>query len=214
MYKGFIFDLDGVIVDTAHYHYWAWKKAANGLGFDLTLEQNEALKGVSRVDSLKKILDWAGVDISEQQFEETLVVKNTDYLSKVQSMTPDEILPGVVDFLEAAKSLGISLALGSASKNAPLILERVGLTTYFTVVVDGNIVTKAKPDPEVFLEAAKGLGLQPHECVVFEDSVAGIKAAKSARSLAVGIGSPDVLAEADIVFSGFDTFGVEHILSK
>lgn len=214
MYKGFIFDLDGVIVDTAHYHYWAWKKAANSLGFDLTVEQNEELKGVSRVDSLKKILDWAGVELTEEQFEETLVNKNSDYLTKVKSMTPDEILPGVVDFLNDAKAKGIDLALGSASKNAPLILERVGLNTYFSIVVDGNVVTKAKPDPEVFLEAAKGLGLKPQECVVFEDSLAGIEAAKSAESLAVGIGNPEILNEADVVFSGFDSFTVEHILTK
>lgn len=212
MYKGFIFDLDGVIVDTAHYHYWAWKKAANRLGFDLTEEQNEELKGVSRVDSLKKILHWAGVDISEQQFEETLVTKNADYLSKVEAMTADEILPGVVNFLDTAKAKGISLALGSASKNAPLILKRVGLYNYFSVIVDGNVVTKAKPDPEVFLEAAKGLYLNPGNCVVFEDSVAGIKAAKAAGSLAVGIGRSEILNEADMVFSGFDNLTIEDIL--
>lgn len=201
--KGYIFDLDGVIVDTAKFHYIAWKKIGEEFGFSLTHELNEQLKGVSRVDSLQKILNWAGVTVSQEKFDELATRKNEDYLSYVAQMDENDILPGVKSFLEEARRNGKKIALGSASKNARLILEKTGIISLFDEIVDGNDVTKAKPNPEVFLIAAQKLGVKNEECVVFEDSEAGIQAAKTAGMKAIGIGSPDVLTQADEVFADF-----------
>lgn len=201
--KGYIFDLDGVIVDTAKFHYIAWKKIGEEFGFSLTHELNEQLKGVSRVDSLQKILNWAGVTVSQEKFDELATRKNEDYLSYVAQMDENDILPGVKSFLEEARRNGKKIALGSASKNARLILEKTGIISLFDEIVDGNDVTKAKPDPEVFLIAAQKLGVKNEECLVFEDSEAGIQAAKTAGMKAIGIGSHDVLTQADEVFADF-----------
>lgn len=201
--KGYIFDLDGVIVDTAKFHYIAWKKIGEEFGFSLTHKLNEQLKGVSRVDSLQKILNWAGVTVSQEKFDELATRKNEDYLSYVAQMDENDILPGVKSFLEEARRNGKKIALGSASKNARLILEKTGIISLFDEIVDGNDVTKAKPDPEVFLIAAQKLGVKNEECVVFEDSEAGIQAAKTAGMKAIGIGSHDVLTQADEVFADF-----------
>ena len=201
--KGYIFDLDGVIVDTAKYHFLSWKKIGNEFDFELTHELNEQLKGVSRTDSLKKILNWAGVSVSAEKFEELATRKNADYLLYVEKMEENEVLPGVKSFIEKAKKENIKIALGSASKNARLILEKIGLISYFDAIIDGNDVSKAKPDPEVFILAAQKLGIPNENCVVFEDAEAGIQAAKSAGMKAIGIGSPDILKQADSVFSDF-----------
>ncbi len=209
--KGFIFDLDGVIVDTAHFHYLAWRKTAAELGFELTPELNEQLKGVSRIDSLQRILDWAGVSISDEEFNKMTAEKNIDYLSHVNQMTAADILPGVEAFLNKLIDQGYPVALGSASKNAPAILAKVGLLHKFETIVDGNSVTKAKPDPEVFLVGAEQLGVAPTDCIVFEDSVAGVTAANAAGMISVGIGKPEVLGHADFVFSNFTTFQPDFI---
>lgn len=201
--KGFIFDLDGVIVDTAHFHFLAWKKTAAELGYTLTKERNEQLKGVSRIRSLEKILEWAGVTISKERFDHLTSDKNIDYLSHVNAMTPDDVLPGVLEFIAKLKQQGYKVALGSASKNARRILEKVGLSDTFDTIVDGTNVTAAKPDPEVFLVGAVQLGVQPMDCVVFEDSAAGITAAKAGGMLAVGIGSESHLGHADFVYPNF-----------
>ncbi len=206
MSKGFIFDLDGVIVDTAHFHFLAWRKTAAELGFELTETLNEQLKGVSRIDSLQKILDWAGVSISEETFDRMTAEKNIDYLTHVNQMGHDDILPSVEDFLKKVKTLGHPIALGSASKNAPAILAKVGLLHIFDTIVDGNSVSKAKPDPEVFLIGARQLGVLPENCIVFEDSVAGVAAANAAGMTSVGIGSEDVLDHADFIFKDFTEF--------
>jgi beta-phosphoglucomutase len=211
--KGFIFDLDGVIVDTAHFHFKAWKKTADEIGFNLTEELNEKLKGVSRVASLQKILEWADVSISQEQFEKITYEKNEDYLNYVRKMTKADILPGVYDFIENLKQRGYPIGLGSASKNAMHILERVELLKMFDVIVDGNSVTKAKPDPEVFLNAAKLLNIQPQDCIVFEDSEAGIQAANIAKMTSIGIGNPTILFEAKYCFKDFTEINSE-ILSK
>ncbi|QDO93551.1 beta-phosphoglucomutase [Formosa sediminum] len=215
--KGFIFDLDGVIVDTAKYHFLAWKNLANSLGFDFTETQNEQLKGVSRVESLKKILAWGETTVSDEKFQDLMALKNTEYLEYINKMNNSEILPDVprvLDYL-IAKNQGVSL--GSASKNARVILEKVNLLNKFKTIVDGNDVTKAKPDPEVFLNAAKSLNINPEDCVVFEDSVAGVQAANTANMISIGIGSKDVLHEADYVFNDFteisDAF-VEALITK
>ena len=204
--KGFIFDLDGVIVDTAHFHYKAWKKVAAELGFELTQELNEQLKGVSRIGSLQIILDWAETSIPQDKFDLLTSEKNKDYLSHVEGMTESDILPGVYDFVSRVKSKGYPVALGSASKNAHKILEKVGLLYLFDTIVDGNSVSKAKPDPEVFLAAAKQLDISPTDCIVFEDSVAGVTAANAANMVSVGIGEKEVLGHADFVFKDFTEF--------
>lgn len=209
--KGFIFDLDGVIVDTAHFHFKAWSKTADELGFNLTEALNEELKGVSRIDSLKKILDWANVSISQEQFNLMTFEKNEDYLSYVKQMTKDDVLPGVDSILRNLKHLGFPIALGSASKNAKHILERVGLFDIFDAIVDGNNVTKAKPDPEVFLIAAQLLNVNPKDCIVFEDSVAGIQAANRSDMTSIGIGDASILFEADYCFKNFTQINTKFL---
>ena len=196
----FIFDLDGVIVDTAKYHYAAWRKLANSLGFDFTEAQNEELKGVSRVNSLEIILKIGNIDLSEDEKKSLLIEKNNEYLDYVNKMTSDEILPGVIDILDFLDQNNIKYALGSASKNAPMILKKVGLINRFTALVDGNDVTKAKPNPEVFLIGAKKLCMNPENCVVVEDAIAGIQAANAANMTSIGIGNEKVLAGSDYIF--------------
>lgn len=211
MKKAFIFDLDGVIVDTAKYHFLAWKKLANSLGVDFSEEQNEQLKGVSRVRSLEKILAWGGIELSEDKFMELMAKKNNDYLSYVDAMDESEILPDVMKILDFLKAEGYPIALGSASKNARTILQKVNLLKSFDSIVDGTNVTKAKPDPEVFLNAAESLDTQPNDCVVFEDSVAGVQAANIAGMISIGIGDPEVLGEADFVFKDFTEISIEFM---
>lgn len=201
--KGFIFDLDGVIVDTAKYHFLAWKTLAEGIGVEFTEIQNEQLKGVSRQKSLEKILEWGDKTLSEQDFDRLMRLKNEDYLSHIEHMKADEILddvPKVLDFLISKQQ---PLALGSASKNAHTILEKVHLLEKFEAIVDGNGVTIGKPNPEVFLNAAKLLKVNPSDCIVFEDAIAGIQAANAADMISIGIGNASVLNEADYVFKDF-----------
>ncbi len=209
--KGVIFDLDGVIVDTAKFHYLAWRKLANDLGFDITETQNEELKGVSRVKSLEIILDWGGVTLSEDEFMEQMAMKNDNYLAYISGMTKSDILPGVSEVIDYLKENNIPIALGSASKNARNILEKVGLYQGFDAIVDGNDVSKAKPNPEVFLIAANQLNVAPENCVVFEDSVAGIQAANLAEMTSIGIGEKSVLNEADHVFTDFTEIKIDFI---
>ncbi|KKX48965.1 MULTISPECIES: beta-phosphoglucomutase [Sphingobacterium] len=187
--KGVIFDLDGVLVDTAVFHFQAWKRLAQELGFDFTEIENEQLKGVSRIASLEKILNWAGVDASESEKIEMAERKNRWYLDLVEQMKADEILPGSLELLHWLKKNGYQVALGSASKNAPLILEKTGMISFFDVLVDGNSVSLSKPNPEVFLKAARDLKLLPEVCLVFEDAQAGVDAARAAGMSVIGIGS-------------------------
>ena len=203
-FKGLIFDLDGVLVDTAKYHFIAWQALAAELGISFTEEDNERLKGVSRVRSLEIILEIGGKSLPQPDFEAALVKKNEHYLEYIDGLTPDEILPGVQSFLNEAKAAGIPMALGSASKNAPRILDKLNLTPYFQAIVDGNAVSAAKPNPEVFLKGAAALEIPPGECVVFEDAQAGIDAANNGGMIAVGIGHPDVLKNAVLNLKGFE----------
>jgi len=165
--KAIIFDLDGVIVDTAKFHYLAWRKMANDLGFDITLEQNEQLKGVSRVHSLRQILGWGNKTVTEIEFEQLMESKNEDYLARIAHMNEEDLLPGVKKILDFLSENKIPYALGSASKNARPILKGLKIEQRFKGIVDGNDVTKAKPDPEVFLIAAEKLGVPPQDYVVF-----------------------------------------------
>lgn len=209
--KGFIFDLDGVIVDTAKFHFLAWQKLANSFGFDITEAQNEQLKGVSRVKSLEKILSWGEVELSQDEFMEQMAIKNDNYLSYISTMTKKDILNGVDRIIEFLLDHKIPIALGSASKNARSILEKTDLIRKFDAVIDGNDVTKAKPNPEVFLIAAEKLQIAPENCIVFEDSVAGVQAANIAGMTSIGIGDKTILHEADYVFVDFTEIEIEFI---
>ena len=208
-----IFDLDGVVVDTAKYHYIAWKEMAAELGFDFAEKDNELLKGVSRMRSLDILLEIGKISKSEEEKIELAARKNERYLEYVRQMTEEEILPGVTRFLDDLRSNGLFIALGSASKNAPLILELIHLKEKFDVVVDGNSVSKAKPDPEVFLRCAELLKVEPKECLVFEDAQAGIEAALNGGMHVIGVGSPDDLSFADHFIPGFKKLDYE-LLSK
>ncbi|WP_400076432.1 beta-phosphoglucomutase [Winogradskyella sp. R77965] len=209
--KGFIFDLDGVIVDTAKYHFLAWQRLAKSLDIDFTEEENEQLKGVSRVKSLEKILSWGNKTISQELFNELMGKKNEEYLSYIAEMDETEILPDVPRVLDSLIEKEQPISLGSASKNARVILERVDLKKHFDAIVDGNDVSKAKPDPEVFLIAAKLLNRKPEDCIVFEDSVAGVEAANVANMISIGIGSESVLGHAKYVFKDFTEISEEFI---
>jgi beta-phosphoglucomutase len=204
-----IFDLDGVIVDTAKYHFLAWKRLADQLGINFTEEDNERLKGVSRMASLEIILELGKMDPGEKKKLEYATLKNEWYIELISKMTPDEILPGSIQFISEVKTAGIKTAIGSASKNTPMILERVGIQHLFDAVADGNNISKAKPDPEVFLKAAELLNTDPAQCVVFEDAVAGVEAAINAGMRCVGIGSPQVLKKAGLVVSGLNKMNLE-----
>lgn len=210
--KAFIFDLDGVIVDTAKYHFLAWQKLANTLGIEFTHEHNEQLKGVSRVRSLEIILDLGKVEASDAQKNEWLIQKNEDYLSYINTMNESEILPDVIRVLEFLKAQQQPIVLGSASKNARPILEKVNILHYFDAIVDGNDVSNAKPDPEVFLVGAQKVDQPNDNAIVFEDSVAGIEAANIAEMTSVGIGEKNVLNEADFVFENFTKMSNEFLM--
>lgn len=207
----FIFDLDGVIVDTAKYHFHAWKKLADELGISFTEEDNENFKGVSRRRCLEILLEMGNIEMTKEEFEDCLYRKNEDYLSYVRKMTKDEILPDVPRILNYLKENNVPIALGSASKNAVPILETVGLTSYFLTVVDGTKVTKAKPDPEVFLRAAENIGCAKEDCIVIEDAKAGIEAALNAGMRTIGIGDAKVLGAAHYVFADFTEISTEFV---
>lgn len=205
--KAFIFDLDGVIVDTAKYHFIAWQKIATQLGIEFTLEHNEQLKGVSRVRSLELILELGKVTATQEDKNKWLIQKNENYLSYLVDMDESELLPGILPILKYLKENNQKIALGSASKNARPILEKTGILPYFDAIVDGNDVSNAKPDPEVFLQAAKLLGISNENSIVFEDSVAGIQAANTAKMTSIGIGEKEILFEADFIFEDFTHIG-------
>ncbi|MGB0836866.1 MAG: beta-phosphoglucomutase [Flavobacteriaceae bacterium] len=206
---GVIFDLDGVIVDTAKYHFIAWQETARQLGYDFTEQDNEQLKGVSRVRSLELILDLAGKQISQEEKDVLLVAKNDHYLKLISKMGQEEILPGISTLLHYLKDNGIPFSLGSASKNAKLILRSLDLLDLFDAIVDGNDVSNAKPDPEVFLVAAKALNMKPENCIVVEDAIAGVEAANAAGMISIGIGDAEHLAHANYVLSNTGELSVE-----
>ncbi|MGV0978301.1 beta-phosphoglucomutase [Empedobacter falsenii] len=210
--KAFIFDLDGVIVDTAKYHYLAWKKLANNLNIDFTHEHNELLKGVSRVRSLEIILGLGNVEASDEQKNEWLVQKNKEYLEYIDKMDDSEILPGVMKVLNFLKENNQPIILGSASKNARPILEKVNILNYFDDIVDGNDVSNAKPDPEVFIVGAKKANQTNENSIVFEDSVAGIEAANVAGMTSIGIGEASVLNEAKYNFNNFTEISEDFLV--
>ena len=211
-----IFDLDGVVVDTARYHYLAWAALARELGFEFTPVQGEATKGVSRMASLEIVLRAGGLEgrFSAAERERLAAEKNARYLRFVSQMTPAEVLPGVAAFLHDVRSRGVRTVLGSASKNAGTILDRCGLRPLFDAVVDGNEVSRAKPDPEVFLKGAAAVDAAPSVCVVFEDAAAGIEAASRAGMRSVGVGGGASLSAATMRLETFAGFTFEQLAMK
>ncbi len=211
--KACLFDLDGVVVDTAKYHYLAWKKIADDLGFNFSEHDNERLKGVSRMESLDILLEFGKIKVDHRTKEGLATIKNSLYVSYIQKMTPDEILPGVIRFLDELRRNVILIALGSASKNAVMILDKIDIAQKFDAVIDGNKVSKAKPDPEIFLKGAAELGIDPQNCLVFEDAQAGIDAARNGGMHIIGIGQPENLKSADFVIPGFAVINVAQLRS-
>jgi beta-phosphoglucomutase len=212
--RGFIFDLDGVLVDTAKFHFLAWKRLAReSFGFELTEALNEQFKGVNRVACMKLLCQWTGAELSPEDFTAMTDRKNGWYVEYVERMTPEDVLPGALEFVEKCRAAGLRLAIGSASKNCRLVLGRTGLGPLFDAVSDGTVVTRAKPDPEVFLTAAAMLGLSPSECVVFEDAQAGIDAAKAGGMKAVGISAPGALTGFDAVYRSLGEIDLQSLLA-
>lgn len=206
MIKACIFDLDGVLVDTAHYHFLAWKRLAKEFDYELTEEINEQLKGVSRMKSLEIVMKHANVSLEQQQAQALADRKNgwfTDYVHKMKS---EELYPGVKELFSTLRKDHIRIALASSSKNAKTIIDILGIQHEFEAVVDGNMITHSKPDPEIFLLAAKKLSLNPADCVVFEDAEAGVEAALAAGMKCVGVGSPAQLRKANLVVKSIEDF--------
>ncbi|MET3291114.1 UNVERIFIED_CONTAM: beta-phosphoglucomutase [Brevibacillus sp. OAP136] len=210
-YTAALFDLDGVIVDTANYHYLAWKTIADELGIDFSEKDNERLKGVSRMESLAILLEIGRLQCDEATKIALAEKKNKTYVTYIEQMDAGELLPGVRDYIVKLRRRDVKIALCSASKNAPLILQRMQVEDLFDAVIDGNKVEKAKPDPEVFLQGARTLGVEQQDCVVFEDAKAGVQAAKAAGMYVVGIGQEEHLREADIVVQRVDHAKLEKL---
>lgn len=206
MIKACIFDLDGVLVDTAHYHFLAWKRLAKEFDYELTEEINEELKGVSRMKSLEIVLKHANVSIENQRKEAMADRKNTWFTEYVHSMNPDELFPGVRELFDRLRKDRIKIALASSSKNAQTIIEILGIQNEFEAVVDGTMIVHSKPDPEIFLLAAKKLNLEPADCVVFEDAEAGVEAALAAGMKCVGVGNPAKLKKANRIVDAIQNF--------
>lgn len=216
MKKGFVFDLDGVITDTAKYHYIAWKELAAEIGIEIDLKFNEQLKGISRMDSLERILTLGNKNdaYTEVEKEALATKKNTHYVQLLQSLTPDDLLPGVKTFLDEAKAKNIPCAIASASKNAPFILDKLGVMQDFDTIVDPATLKKGKPDPEIFIQAALTLGIEPAEAVGFEDAQAGIDGIKAAGMYAVGVYSGEELHGADVIVEKLTDLNIDELLAK
>lgn len=199
MIQACIFDLDGVIVDTAHYHFLAWKRLANELGFDLTEEQNEKLKGISRIQSLDILLSIGEIEASSAEKLIMADRKNNWFVEYIEKMSPNEIFPGVKDILHDLRAKGLKTALASSSKNAKRVVNLLGIENEFDTLVDGTMIIHSKPHPEIFLLAAHRLQIAPGQCVVFEDAEAGVEAALAAGMKCIGVGSPQLLSKANKV---------------
>lgn len=207
-----IFDLDGVIVSTDHYHYEAWQELAimHNLSFDKTV--NQKLRGVSRAESLEVILKHNNKTVSEEVFDKMLTEKNEKYKSLLGNLSKADILPGVMDFIKSLKKLNIRIAIGSSSRNTPLILKKIGIETIFDEIVDGNQISKSKPDPEVFEKAAKRLNIANEKCIVIEDAEAGIIAAKACNMIAVGVSEHKL--EADLYLKTLENLTYNSLIEK
>jgi len=211
-----IFDLDGVITDTAEYHYLAWKDLADELNISFSRELNEQLKGISRMGSLEIILKSAG---KEQEYSELAKIelaerKNQLYQSLIAKITPADILPNIKQLITDIRAKGIRLGLASVSKNAFTVMEKLKLTDLFETIVDASTIKNGKPDPEIFLTAAQLLNVDPTACIGIEDAAAGVESIKRAGMYAIGIGSPAILAQADIVYTSTSELTLERIITN
>lgn len=206
--KAAIFDLDGVVVDTAKYHYLAWKRLAKQYGYDFTEKDNEKFKGVNRMRCMELLAEMAGLKLEQDEMIRLTDMKNSWYVGYISNMGRNEILPGFIEFITEIRDKGYRTALASASKNAGIVLDRLEIRKYFDAVVDGRDVQRSKPDPQVFEVAAQRLGLEPEGCVVFEDAQAGIDAAKAVNMTCIGIGDSRVLTGTDKVITGFTDTGL------
>jgi len=209
--KGCLFDMDGVIVDSAAHHFTAWRRLADELSIPFSEEDNHALKGLSRVDSLEHILRLGNLQVDELTKQKLMDQKNAWYLDLISGMRDNDILPGARELIEELVANDVRVGLGSSSKNAQLILDNVGLTPLFDVVVDGNHLTLSKPDPEVFLKGAAGLSLAPSDCVVFEDAPSGVAAGRTGGFFVVGVGHKDILGDADWVIPNLGGFTLQSL---
>ena len=210
MIKGLIFDLDGVIVDTAHYHYLSWREISRDLNIDFTIKDNENLKGVSRIDSLNYILKLGSLSFNTEEKNNLLDKKNNIYKHSISTLGKKNILKGVEKILSKAKEKKMLLAVGSSSKNAKMIVEKLNLTHLFQAVVDGTMVKKTKPDPEVFLKAAKKMNLKPSECIVFEDAESGVIAAKKGGFHVVSVGNINIRNIGDVYVESLEDFNLDY----
>ncbi|MFD2444457.1 beta-phosphoglucomutase [Bacillus sp. CGMCC 1.16607] len=214
--QAFIFDLDGVITDTAEYHYLAWKALGEDLGIPFTREFNEELKGVSRMDSLDKILALGGRqnDFSIEEKEALAAKKNEHYVRLIANITPEDILPGIKELISEIKEKGFKLGLASVSKNAFTVMNSLKLKDEFDVIVDAATIKRGKPDPEIFLTAAKLLNIEPSACIGIEDAAAGVDSIKDAGMFAVGVGSKETLAKADLIYSSTSELSFNEMILK
>ncbi len=213
MIKACLFDMDGVIVDTAKFHFKAWQRLADSLSIPFTEEQNEELKGVSRVESLEKILAWGQIQLNNAKKIELMDLKNKWYLDYSAEVNAADMLDGVPEFLQELRENNIRIGLGSSSKNALMILEKLGILHFFDTIIDGNKIHMSKPHPEVFLRGATELKLEPSEIVVFEDALSGVEAAKAGGFHCIGIGDAQVLAAADAVVPSMEGMSIERMVS-
>lgn len=205
-FKAVIFDLDGVITDTARYHYLAWKRLADSQGVHFDEAANEHLKGIDRMGSLDLILAGAKREYTAEEKLALAHDKNEHYKELISSMSPADLLPGAVDALDACRAAGLKIGLASVSKNAFSVLDSLGIRDKFDYVVDAATIARGKPDPEIFLKAARELGVPPQDCFGVEDAVAGVASIKSAGMFALGIGDPAILTQADVVIPGLQHF--------
>ncbi len=208
MRKAVIFDLDGVITDTARYHFLAWKQLANQEGIDIDEEFNETLKGVDRMSSLERILAKGKKQYTEAEKLALADTKNEHYKELIKAITAKDLLPGALSTLQALKKMGIKIGLASVSKNAATILDRLGITNLFDYVVDANKIKRGKPDPEIFLTAAQVLQVSPEQCIGVEDAVVGVQAIKSANMYAIGVGDKNILNQADSIIADLTQFPI------
>ena len=211
--RAFIFDLDGVITETSEYHFLAWKTVCKKIGYDLTRKKNEELKGVNRNKCLDLIMEWGKIRLSEKEIESLLEAKNNIYKDYIKDLNENDVCEGVLNFINDAIKNNIKIALYSASRNAKKILCQLKIIDLFTVIIDGNNVSNAKPDPEGFKIAADLTKTNTKDCVVFEDSISGIEGANKLNMYTVGIGSRDVLKNADVVYKGFKNLKIKDIVN-
>ncbi len=214
--KGFVFDLDGVITDTSVFHSQAWHQVADKVGAPWSKELEDGLKGISRMDSLEMILKAGNVSnkYTDEEKVDLATEKNTNYLKLVDQMTPDNILPGIKEFLDDLKSNGYLISLASASKNAPKVLSKLQLADYFPEIVDPKSLSKGKPDPEIYLKGAELINLNPEQCIGVEDAAAGVESINAANETSIGIGDPQVLSAADVKFNDTSEMTLANIKNQ